>query len=90
MEEITTNGEKDQGETGNQDTAESSATSLPSASPRTRKTSELTLEQARIILQQSLRNYQEAGGKVIHIPRLVFNGDVGPAIFLPGANFEID
>jgi hypothetical protein len=50
----------------------------------------LALAQEMEIVQQALLRYQKAGGKVIIVPVLWWNGDSGPAIFLPGGVLELE
>lgn len=67
---------------------ENSEVSTENGKQSTRKTSKLTPEQALEIVQQSLREYQKAGGVVQVMDRFWFGGESYTAILLPGVKFD--
>lgn len=68
--------------------AEDLEVSTESEKKSTRKTSKLTPAQALEIVQQSLREYQKAGGVVQVMDRFWFGGESYTAVLLPGVKFD--
>jgi hypothetical protein len=82
----TGNGAEDQGTKGSHVMAESSESSTPKGKKPTSRMSKLTQEQALEIVQQSILEYQKAGGEVTVVPQLFYSGHQALAIVMPGAH----
>jgi len=65
-----------------------SPASAQSAGKSTRRISKLTREQALEIVQQSLREYQTAGGRVEVVPQFWYQGEPYVAIIIPGIQYD--
>lgn len=71
---------------------EDSSSLTPKGGRRTKKTAERTLakEQEWEILQQAIRRYAAAGGKVMVVHGLWWGGEHGDAVFFPGGSLATD
>lgn len=67
---------------------EASEASRQAEKKSTRRTSKLTREQALEIVQQSMREYQAAGGKVEVVPQFWYQGEAYVAIIMPGIRYD--